>query len=123
MGAFITIIRELMDHPRVGAIGFIFAVCAAWVGYTWGNDKFATNEQITSLELVFEQKLNLTKHEIINKLDEKMIKREVVLTEDSIRKITQQINLGLCADPGCSFNKAEKEVLERRVQSLKDELQ
>lgn len=120
--ATVKIISELVEHPRVGAIGFIFAVTAAAIGYAWGNDTFATTQQMAALESSIEKKLESTKDEIITDVNRSMVQREINLTEDSIRKITQQISLGLCADPECRFNSAEKEVLERRVESLKSEI-
>jgi len=122
IGPAAKIVSELVSHPRVGAIGFIFAVGAATLGYTWGNESFATKQQLNTFESAIQTQINQAKRDIVSQVDRKIIRRELRLTEDSIRKITQQISLGLCADPDCRFNKAEKEVLERRVQSLKDEL-
>lgn len=105
------LVKEIIQHPSVGMLAFFTAVSTLVGGYFWGSSTFASAIQVKQMKL-----------EIVSEIDQRIIKRDIATLEIQIREETQKIELGICADPKCKWDKAQKQTLERRVQTLRENL-
>lgn len=114
-GFFATAIHALADHPKAGAVASILTLCAAGLGYVWGSNTFVAKADL-------EGQLEAHQTAIIEKVDKRIIQRDIESKEETLRKYTQMISLGLCPREDCAYTLAEKETLERQIENLRDKL-
>ena len=121
-GPLINLATELVKHPAAGALGIILTVCAIFIGYVWGSENFATQESVAESITALKQDITNAESRIVRELDRKIIKRDIATREEQMRQYTQQIELGICPNNDCRWPMAEKAVIERQIETLKEQL-
>jgi len=104
-GDVLTGLVELVDHPKVAVIGFLFAIAATFVGYAWASQ---AHEDL--------------KTNIVTEVADTMTLRDIKQAEQNIARLTTRINLHRCGNPECDIEKAERENLRDYIKSLREDL-
>ena len=121
-GPLINLATELAKHPAAGAFAIVLSICAIGVGYVWGSDNFATRESVAESITALKQDITNAENRIVRELDKKIIKRDIATREEQLRQYTQQIELGICPNNDCRWPMAEKAVIERQIETLREQL-
>lgn len=111
-----TAFSALAEHPKAGALASLLTLAAAAMGYVWGTNTFVSIEDLDG-QLVDHRQA------IIQTVDKRIIRRDIETKEETLRQYTQMIQLGLCPRDDCAYTQAEKETLQRQIDTLQRKLE